>query len=67
MDQDFDGQKMVCVFRSPMFSELQCCAWRELELEVDFVDDVLASCAIPGKGRNTSTKLSSILVCMDNW
>lgn len=40
---------------------------QELELEVDVVDDVLASCAIPGKGRNTSTKLSSLVVCMNYW
>jgi translation initiation factor IF-1 len=46
-----------------MFSELL----PELELEVDVLDDVLASCAIPGKGRITSTKLFSFVVCMDNW
>jgi hypothetical protein len=46
-----------------MFSKLA----QEFELEVDVVDDVLASCAMPGRGRNTSTKLSSILVRMDNW
>ena len=43
-----------------MFSKLV----QELKLEVDVVDDVLASCAMPGRGRNTSTKLSKIAVCM---
>lgn len=46
-----------------MLSELV----QELELEVDDVDDVLASCAIPGKGRITGTKLFSFQVCMNNW
>jgi hypothetical protein len=59
MTQQFDGQGDR-ILRSPMFSKLV----QELKLEVDVVDDVLASCAMPGRGRNTSTKLSKIAVCM---
>ena len=54
---------MSSAARTATYSELL----PELELEVDVVDDVLASCAIPGKGRITSTKLFSFVVCMDNW
>jgi hypothetical protein len=53
---------MARVVRTVLFSELVQA--REFELKVDVVDDVLASCAMPGRGRNTSTKLSKSAVCM---
>ena len=53
--------------RSSISANAELVQVQVLELEVDVVDDVLASCAIPGKGRNTSTKLSSLVVCMNYW
>jgi len=54
---------MARILPNPLFSELL----QKLELEVDVVDDVLASHALDAvsrTGRNTSTKLLSILGCI---
>lgn len=65
--QGTDGKRTRRIFRAPMFSELEHMGDRSFELEVDVADDVLVSCAMSGKGRNTSTKLSEGAICMMNW
>ena len=62
MTQQFDGQGDR-ILRSPMFSKLV----QELKLEVDVVDDVLASHAMPGKGKEQKHKIVKHCSMHGNW